>query len=796
MKKNFLHLVGCVVICLSSLVYAMGEKEFQVGSTVFSCHATNQQLLERLTLNQDGLDQSRLIIPLSENANEAVLEVSSDGELYMGSLEQIKQFCIKDCHGKVKVTKQREQTGDKSFDEASIKEKINRLWEGESLTALFADNNQVTIAFDRLMKLITADGMVFSVQQSKIVNSRLIAEIMRHNKEMTAGEIKLASSGEEIKMFLDFLKSNEEERKKITNNLSTFEHIKLVSVLHYHFLSKKLFSDCWDQLIRKIYNSLKEGDLTWFAEISSLPKDKKERVQGIVREVLNEVIKPASPKVVFGKEGVARCVFSATKNLIGCINNQRTMEIIDLTEGESIIVRSNVFRMEFSQDSTKVTVKYYGDDKKEEIIDLTIGRSIVARSNVEWMELSPDGTKVRVAYNEKEEVIDLATGESIVGRSNVSMKFSPDSTKVTVRNYGDNKKGEIIDLTTGESIVVRSNVEWMELSPDGTKVRVAYDEKEEVIDLATGESIVGRSNVEDMGFSPDSTKVRVRYYGDNKKVEIIDLTTGRSIVVRSNVLVVGFSSDSTKVRVEYFDGVDKKGEIIDLTMGKSIIVRSNVKEVRFSPDSTKVRVEYFDGVDKKGEIIGLTTGRSIVVRSNVEWMELSPDGTKAVVRYYGGDKKVEIIDLTTGRSIVVRSNVLVVVFSSDSTKVRVEYYAGVDKTGEIIDLTTGESSIVVRSYVLRMEFNPDSTKVIIPYFNNKMEIVDLVDCDRGINFALFTPEQLFFVFNLKRDQDYLAKIDKNKAKQIWQSLDAAVQEILEKDYFPEVDLSFDEDMSL
>jgi len=71
-----------------------------------------------------------------------------------------------------------------------------------------------------------------------------------------------------------------------------------------------------------------------------------------------------------------------------------------------------------------------------------------------------------------------------------------------------------------------------------------------------------------------------------------------------------------------------------------------------------------------------------------------------------------------------------------------------------------------------------------------MEILDLINYNHGINFALFTPEQLLFVFNLKSSPDYLAKIDKNAAKQIWESFTSAVQEILEKDYFPAVSFSF------
>jgi len=757
MKKKFLHLVGCVVICLSSLVHAMGEKEFQVGSTVFSCRATNQQLLERLTLNQSGLDQSRLIIPLSENANEAAFEVSSDGELYMGSIEQIKQLCIKDRDGKEKITKQRGKIGNESLDEANIKEKINQLQEGESLTALFADNNQVTITFDRLMKLISADDMVFPVRQSRIVNSRLIAGIMTHDKKMAAGEIKLDSSGEEIKMLLDFVGADEEGREKLINNLSTFKHIELVAGLHYHFISKTLFSDYWDQLIRKIYNSLKEGELEWFAEISSLPKDQKERMQGIMREVLNEVIKPASPKIVFKKEGVASCVVSATKNLIGCINNQGTMEIIDLTAGKSIIVRSNVKEVRFSPDSTKIWVVYSSDDKKGEIIDLMTGRSIVNRSNVSRME------------------------------------FRSGSTKAWIRYYGDDYRREIIDLTTGESIVVQTNVRNIEFSLDGTKVRVFYrDGKGEIIDLTTGESIVvRRSNVNWMEFSSDSTKAWISYYGDDKKGEIIDLTTGRSIVVRSNVFHMGFSPDSTKVTVACYGG-DKKGEIIDLTTGRSIFAWSNIQEVAlekpmiFSPDSTKVRVSYCGW---KGEIIDLTTGRSIVARSDVNWMEFSSDGTKVKVSYRVG--KGELIDLTMGESIVVRTNVRNIEPSPDGTKGRAKYY-GDDTKGEIIDLTTGES-IVVLNNVRRLQgivFSPDSTKVIILYLNDKMEIFDLVDYDCGINFALFTSEQLLFVFNLRKNPDYLFKIGKNKAIKIWQSFKPEVREILKRDYFPGADFSF------
>jgi len=765
MKKKFLHLVGCVVICLSPLAHAMVEKEFQVENTVFSCRATNQQLLERLTLNQDGLDQSQLIIPSSENVNEAALEISSDGELYVGSLEQIKQLCIKDRHGEVKITKQRGRIGNESLDEASIKEKINRLREGESLTALFADNNQVTITFDRLMKLISAEDMVFPVRQSKIADSRLIAGIMTHDKKMVAGEIKLVSSGEEIKMFLDFVGADEEGREKLINNLSTFKHIELVAGLHYHFLEKTLFSDCWNELSRKIFNSLKDGELELFAKISSLSNDKKLKIQEIVREILNEVIKPASPKIVFKKEGVARCVVSATKNLIGCINNQGTMEIIDLTTGKSIIVRNNVKYMGFSLDSTKIRVVYYGADKKGEIIDLITEESIVVRSNVG------------------------------------SMRFNPDSTKVRVKYYGDDNKGEIIDLTTGESIVVRTNVRNIEFSPDGTKVRVEYngdDKKEEIIDLTTGESIIDQSNVGSMRFSPDSTKIKVRYCSGDNKGEIIDLATGESIVVLNNVKGMGFSPDSTKVGVSYYG--DNRGEIIDLTMGESIIDRTNVRYMRFSPDSTKVGVSYYGG-DFRGEIIDLTTEESIVVLSNVRYMRFSPDSTKAWISYYGGDFRGEIIDLTTEESIVVLSNVSCVEgnvqymeFSSDGTKVMVSYY-GDDKKEEIIDLAT-EESLVVLSNVSFIEFSSDGTKVIILYLNGKMEILDLVDCDRGINFATFTPEQLLFVFNLKNSSDYLAKIDKNAAKQIWQSLAPEIQGILQQDYFPEVNLPFNENMFL
>ncbi|MGB8367360.1 MAG: hypothetical protein WCD44_03295, partial [Candidatus Babeliales bacterium] len=234
MKKSFFYLVSFAVICLFPFIYAMEmKKEFIIGNAIFSCQATSS-LLEKITLNQDGLDQSHLIIPSSKNANKSVIQVSSGGKLYVGSLEQTKQLCIKDRHGKVKIAKQSERTGSESLDEARIKEKMDRLQVGETITALFIDNNEVIITFDRLIKLISADDSVFHVQQSKIIDSELISGIMTHDQRMAAGEIKLGSSEKEIKMLLDFVTANEEERKELMNNLSTLDHIELVSILDYH----------------------------------------------------------------------------------------------------------------------------------------------------------------------------------------------------------------------------------------------------------------------------------------------------------------------------------------------------------------------------------------------------------------------------------------------------------------------------------------------------------------------------------------------------------------------------------
>ena len=117
---------------------------------------------------------------------------------------------IRNWHGQIitDTNENQERFDSKSLDEEDIKEKAERLQAGGSITAVFSDDSKVSVTFDNkpIIKLVSKiDKSEHPVQLSWVAGSALVAVGMKHGKGKEEKRIELKSTGQEIKMFLDFL---------------------------------------------------------------------------------------------------------------------------------------------------------------------------------------------------------------------------------------------------------------------------------------------------------------------------------------------------------------------------------------------------------------------------------------------------------------------------------------------------------------------------------------------------------------------------------------------------------------
>ncbi len=801
MKKEFLYLLSLAFTsCLPANVYSMEDQvsgSIKIGNAFYSWKATNVQekfceyIKKYLTMNQEAGEQQSFKFPSSENSNEVAIEIGREGDLYVNRVER---FIIKGLDKKIIAdtsasSEQSDSANSESLDEASIKEKIEKLQAGESITAFFPGNSQVSVTFDQIIKLVSKidkEHKEYPARLSQIASSALIRVGLSNGQGREDKKIELESTGQEIKTFLDFVTADEKKRKKLINKLSIFEHIMLVVDLHEHDFPKEFFSDCQDSLIKKIFDSLEESDLAWHQKISSLPEDQKIRIQPIIGKILNEVIKPIPQDLLEEKnKKISEFCFTADGKKAIIKYRDKTGEIINLITGKTILEGKNVHYMEVNADGTMAIVGY--NIREVELRDLETGK-IFPMASAESMFITADRTKaVIITSRRKGKLIDFKTGGTILERENVSsIEVITDTIILVISPNNGHRKVEIIDLTTPQkTIFENNNIHSIQVTPDGTKAIIDDLYNTKIIDLKTGDTIFERDDIISMDFTADSTKVIVIY--NDRRGEIRDLKTNKPILERENIDSMKVNADGTMVIVKYNNDSE---EIINLKTNDSILKR-NVLSIQVNVDWTKAIVKYNDSRIK--EIIDLITNEIIEIE-NVDIIKFNANGTKVVVIYFGG--KGGIIDLKTKKIIPISSEeptfeeriqgIHIMEVNKDGTKAIVKYN---DNSWEIIDLKTFES--IFNGYNIRkIQVNADGTKALIIYLDNEMEILDIADYDRGINFAKFNPEQLIFIFNLNQDPKYRSDIrDVAEVERICQSFNPDVQQKLKESYFPELDFS-------
>jgi len=455
MKKEFLYLLGfAFIVCFSldgsSVQVFQAEGKAKSGSSVFFwnangsekfCDSMKKNLVETM---QTGKEE-RFTVPSPEGQKNPVIQICQDGRLLVNPTEKLEYFVIRDPHGKIiintKKNKGQLDSGllDEGFEE-DIKRRVEKLQVGESITAVFFDDSKLCVTFDQIITLVSKiDGSNHPARWSQ-VRSLISGAIFHDCKEKSENKIELGLTGKEIVMLFNVAALGKKERRKLLSGLTIFDHIVLVANIHMHYFSKKFFSVCRSDLIKRVRDALKKGDVSWFKKVSSLENDRGNNIQAFIENLLKRIIGPV-PKVLLEKEGVSEVEFDGTRAVV-CYQNGRVEIIIEIENEKRIFTRDNIINMEVTADGTRAIVEYLGDDNRIERIDIESGDSIFTRNNV----FRADRTRAMVKYIDyRDKIIEIESGNSIFTRNNVkSMKATADGSKVIVL-CNDNKL-KILDL--------------------------------------------------------------------------------------------------------------------------------------------------------------------------------------------------------------------------------------------------------------------------------------------------------------------------------------------------------------
>ncbi len=598
MKKEFLYVLGfAFIVCFSldgcSTKVLQVEGKAKSGSFGFFwnaegskkfCNFMEENLAETM---QTGKEKS-FTVPLPEDQKNPVIQICQDGKLLVNQTGKLKHFVIRDPHGKtiMNMSQNQEELDSGSLEE-DIKRRVEKLQVGESITAVFFDDSKLRVTFDQIITLVSKDGSNHPARWSQVLDSWLISGAMSHDfQEQSERKIELELTGKEIKRFLDFVTSNKEERKKLLSGLTIFDHIVSVANIHMHYFSKKLFSVCWDDLLKRVRDLLEKGDVSWFEKSFSLENDRGKNIQPFIENLLKRIIAP----VLLEKEGVREAEFTldGTRAIVWHYGNRA--EIIDIESEEIIFTRGNVKSMEVTSDGTRTIVEYFSN--RAEIIDIESEETIFTRGNVKSMEVTSDGSKAIVKYwNGRAEIIDIESKETIFTRDNFKrIRVTTDGTRTIVEYFSN--RAEIIDIESEETIFTRSNVKSMEVISDGSKTIVHYlNNRAEIIDIESEKTILTRNGVFNMKVTADETRALVRYYGPYNEAEIIEIESKKPIFRRYNVKKIEVTADGTRAIVKY---LNNRAEIIEIKTGETILKRDNVKSMKVTADGSKVIVLCWD----------------------------------------------------------------------------------------------------------------------------------------------------------------------------------------------------------
>ena len=779
MKKEFLYKLSLAfVICLSSDVYSCLSSdsyshlllgvysmksqvtgEMKIGHVVYPWQVEGKPefcdfMKKRLATNQDTGQQQNFIIPSIKDLEKPAIQIDPDGGL---SINQGEHIIVRDRHGKtiIDTSKNQGQFYSESFDEGDIKRRIEKLQPGDSLIAFFSGDSKVSVTFDNIIKLVSKiDRSEYPVRLSQVADSALVAVGMNYGEGEKEKTIELASTGQEIKTFLDFVASNEEGRKKLLSGLPMIEYATLTANFRMHDFPKEFNSDYYDStmsLLRsKIHASLEEGELEWVQEINTWPSEAKM----VIEDILRSIIRPV-PKVVWECKATARSVsFSKNGKRATIIYKDGRWEIRDTEDWKVLFEGKNIKKICFSPDETKALIEYKNNEW--EIIDLENREPIFKGNNIKRIDFNLDGTKILIEYKNNEwKIRDLENREILFESNNIKkICFSPDGMKVLI--VDNNGRGEISDLENRKILFESSNIKWMDFNSDETWLCIKYqDGKWEIRNL----------EVEDKTVFFEDKNIRRMYC----------------------------NSDRTRAWVEYIDGYWRRKKIIDLedTNRELIFKDDEIEEIRFSPDGTKAKITYYNSTESSSsssggmQVTNTTEKRDrwkIIDIKDKKGKVLDSGGTWAQYTDYDKISNNGAFSRLTSKN---RWSIERIKGKRelDSANVRILCVKGEDARGKI---EVNREVIFSADNVKDIDCNSDKTRAWIKYEDGRIKIIDFADCNRDIVFRELTPEQLLFVFNLKKNWNSPTIVN-NFIKDhyfIWQSFSPDQQQELKKSYFP------------
>jgi len=457
--------------------------------------------------------EEKFTVVSPEDPKDPVIQICQNGKLLLSQTKKLKDFVIRDQNGitRMSTNQNQEKPDSESLDEEDIKRGVERLQVGESITAVFSDDSKLGVTFDQIITLESGiDQSNHSFRLSQLLDSSLISGASSHDfKEKSKNKIELELTGKEIVMLFNVAALGKEERKKLLAGLPIIDHIVSVANIHMHYFSKKWFSVCWDDLLKRVRDLLEKGDVSWFEKSFSLENDRGKNIQPFIENLLKEIITPV-PKVLFEEEGVREA--------------------------------------EFTLDGTEAKVKYLCDDNNgDEIIELESSKTIFTRDNAEnLMEIIADGkiaivncvcsnTKYRIEHIEMEgsnraKIIDIESAKKVFERDDVrDMKIAEDG-KTLIIVYCCSNKVEIIDIKSAKIVFKRDDVRDMKIDVRDMKLAEYWNWKMYIVNYCNNRveitdleshKILKMDNVKNMKVTEDGSKVMV--LDRNNKLEILGL---------------------------------------------------------------------------------------------------------------------------------------------------------------------------------------------------------------------------------------------------------------------------------
>lgn len=288
-----------------------------------------------------------------------------------------------------------------------------------------------------------------------------------------------------------------------------------------------------------------------------------------------------------------------------------------------------------------------------------------------------------------------------------SVKFSPVGDRIAIacadNTPNTDNTARVLEVKTGEetigAVIHKYDVNTAEFSFDGRLLVTSSDDNfAKVRDLKTGDEISfeHRTDVKSAVFSPDATKVATVDADDKAAIWDVEKSWGLKTT--------------------------KPG---DLIATKKILTAVNKDEyvysVAFSPDLRRIVIVGYEGRVlvwdiKKNEVVGSLEHQGKVnslweYRGKVNSAKFSPDGGKLVTT--GIDKTAQVLDLTTGKPVTLRHqyDVVAAEFSPDGKRI---VTISSDKKAYVwnVETATIVSSLQHEDDIKSARFSPNGERIV------------------------------------------------------------------------------------